>query len=398
LSGPPKSSGGSLGQSNALFGLGQNEQLLRTVSIEPQSSVADPLAGIPIQIPDIDISSPPYASYQSGQLVALGVLRGLYICKYLGYLCEQRFSNPDSLQDHFENSHFPITRIKPAHRYICSRCEYMNDCHTGPCQNCRIDGSIEIWIYGHFISNPSHQRYPPDGQDPFRGAMPSSRLLYPEPYAFPGPNLDFGQGPRNGGSFTGDFNDDFGFNGDFNGDFNGGFDGSFNGGFGFMDGPNNAFGGDNTFGDDGSQGYYHNNTHDTPQSGGYQSQGNRSLGARYMAKMGCLSIRSWYTKALQNHRYRFSLLALALLVTIALIIETHDWLIMTVRVFPFRPNLATMGLIVGLASFATGYAYWSLKRPSVQHVVSSVSTVLSLFSNLPLDELTVPANSAMSFA
>jgi hypothetical protein len=120
-----------------------------------------------------------------------------------------------------------------------------------------------------------------------------------------------------------------------------------------------------------------------------------------MAKMRRLSIRSWYTKALENHRYRFSLLALSLLVIIALIIETHDWLIMTVRVFPFRPNLATMGLIVGLASFATGYAYWSLKRPSVQHAVSradSVSTVLSLFSNLPLGELTVPANSAMSFA
>jgi hypothetical protein len=213
---PRTTTGGSVGQSNTLLGLGQNEHLLHTVSIstlDPQSLAGDPLAGIEAKgstpvfagitnsssssFLDVNQSDP----YLDGQMVPIGVFRHFFICHHhLDGLCDQFFDNREALEDHFESAHFAITRMKPAERYTCSACWSINDFNTGRCQTCGADGCIEIWIYGNIIGTSSYQRHP-DGQDPFRMDMSSLAPLF-KPYNSLNTDSQFGHRADNVDGFN----------------------------------------------------------------------------------------------------------------------------------------------------------------------------------------------------
>ncbi|RDL41598.1 uncharacterized protein BP5553_01577 [Venustampulla echinocandica] len=197
-------------QTDALMGLGQNEQLLKTsadcdiMDIQsPGGGLTDPLAeisasGTPYQtFPDL---SSPYSQYQDGDMFPLGVRRGFFYCQHLDGSCFARFEDPESLQFHFEIAHFSFTRIKPAHRFVCSNCQRLNNMDSAPCYNCGAQGLIELWIYGNFIRTPPYHRSPPDDQDLRMKASISGFL---PPYGAPtvNPQMD---PDLNNGHFNGD--------------------------------------------------------------------------------------------------------------------------------------------------------------------------------------------------
>jgi hypothetical protein len=279
----------------------------------------------------------PYASYQNGQMFPLGVLRGFfYFCAHLDGLCDYPFEDSESLQSHFE-THFPYNRMAPAHRYVCSYCQWVNEFSSGPCYNCGHENSFETWIYGNYIRVPTYQRYGPDGQDffgnnsstPFYGGM--------------------------GGYGMGNF--DLGFGGMDNGNGNGNFTigGTDQGGGGFYNFKNDNFGDSASQGDNGD-GYT------TPRSGGF-SQGDWT---RNRAKVSSSMARYWYAKC---RHYKFHFLICLLLVAFSLLFKAHEWVLNKAQTFtPISQNLdlPVLGFVGFLASFAMSYTYWNVKKAVFQ--------------------------------
>lgn len=354
-------SGGSLGQTTSLLGVGLADQLLDNPSSDPvpndpqSPALPDPLSDI-ASYRDVPGSAnlamsfsntDPYVGYQDGQMVALGVLRGfLFYCAHLDGLCPHGFDphgfeNAEALQTHFE-THFAYTRITPADRYICSYCQCINNFPSGPCYNCGSEGTIEMWIYGRFIRMPTYQHYRPDGQDFLRNN--SSAPFYPA-MGYGMGNMVFGLG---GGMGNG------------NGNFT---TGSMNQG-GYYDLQN-----DNNLGDPSSQG---GNGYNTPRSGGYPPF--QGTWTRNRAKASPFTGRHWYAKAPQTYRHhKFLLLTLLLLVAFTLLFQAHEWLLLRARKFTptsllSHLNLPVFGFVGILASFATCYGYWSVKKLGVQRV------------------------------
>lgn len=353
--GPPTTSGGSVGQSNTLLGLGQNEQLLQTVStstLDPQSLVGDPLAEIQV-FAGID-DSPGFSSffnvsqsdsYQDGQMVPIGVFRHFFICRHhLGGLCDRFFDNQEALEDHFESAHFAITRIEPAERYTCSACLSINDFNTGHCQSCGADGCIEIWIYGNIIRTPSYQRYPPDGQDPFRMDMSSLALF--NPYDSINTDSQFGHRAGNVDGFNGNVNP---------------------GGYNYRDNssyrqPATQNNGSNAYG--------------PPPSGAYQNHASRSTGLQSMTQGNLVCIPYWYPAAIQNcRRHKNILFTISLLAVTVALVEMHDCLKLREPAFHSRPSLPAIGFFGVLASFLVRYIYWSVKDLKLRRGTQCVSKI-----------------------
>jgi hypothetical protein len=348
---------GTMERTSTLFlGIGQRDELLHTPSSDPAPADSQSHA-LPDYLSEIssyrDVPAPAnnhavsfvntdrYVGYQDGQMIALGVLRGFfYYCTHLDGLCQQAFEDAEALQTHFE-THFSYNRISPAHRYICSSCQYMNNFLNGPCYNCGSEGTIEMWIYGNYICMPTFQRYGHDGQDFLRN---DSAPYFPAMgYGMSNINMDFGLG---GGMDNGDFTTGGGMN------------------------QGNFYQNDNNFEDPGSQGG-NDNGYTTPRSGGYPFQGNW---ARHRVKASPLTARSWCAKALQAYRHhKIITLTLMLLVAFTLLFEAHEWLLTKARMLtPFsllsHPNLPVFGFVGVLASFAMCYTYWSVKKLGVQRV------------------------------
>lgn len=357
--------GGSQGQMTSLLGVGggvgqadqfQEVKPFETAHTDSQSSTfateteTDLLTEIPSH-PNVagpaNIAMPamptmtytdPYATYQNGQMFPLGVFRGFfYFCAHLDGLCQHPFEDAEALQTHFE-THFSYNRIAPAHRYVCSYCQWINNFSSGPCYNCGSENTIETWIYGNFIRVPTYQRYGPDGQDFLRNN--SSTPFF----------------SAAGGNGMGTF--DFGLGGMDNG--NGNFTtGGMNQGGGYYNFQNN-----NNIGDPSSQG--DNDGGNTPRSGGFP-QGNWTR-TRNRAKASPLTARYWYAK---YRHHKFLLLTLLLLVAFTLLFKAHDWVLTKARsITPTsqNPNLPVLGFVGFLASFAMCYTYWSVKKVGVQRV------------------------------
>ena len=351
--------GGTMGQTSTLFlGIGQRDELLHTPSsdptpADPQSpALPDYLSEIPsygeVPAPGNDLTVPyvnadPYVGYQDGQMIALGVLRGfLYYCTHLGELCQHTFGDAEALQRHFE-THFSYTRISPAHRYICSSCQCINNFLNGLCYRCGSEGTIEEWIYGSYISMPTFQRYGPDGQDFLRND--SVPYFLSMGYEMPNMGMDFGLG---GGMDNGDFNTGGGMN---QGDY--------------------FYQNDNSFEDPGSQGG-HDTGYTTPRSGGrYHFQGNWS---QHRVKTSPVADRYRYATALHTScHHKIIALALTLLAAFTLLFQVHEWLLTKARMFtPFsilsHPHLPALGFAGFLVSFVTCYTYWSFKKLGGQRV------------------------------
>lgn len=202
-------------QTSDLFSfIGQNPNLLQSsvpygTQLDIQSPGGlDPLSGIsPNSAPfyqtatEDPIGHSLYSQYQDGAMLAIGVLReGYFKCRYLG-LCNERFNDPESLQLHFERSHFAYTRIDPACRVVCKQCQYIEDnMNEISCERCRRTGQFEMWIYGRFIRSPSYWSEGGDGRDAW-GYTPTSASYAA---SHDGLNLD-GRNDESGG-FNGSLN------------------------------------------------------------------------------------------------------------------------------------------------------------------------------------------------
>lgn len=364
------SSGGALGQSNSLRGLGQNEELLQTFSTstsDPQSLAGDPLAGIQAQgtAPLLEgmtdgvefsrfLAVDPYASYQDGQMLALGVLRDYYVCQHLGGLCEQCFETAAELEEHFETAHFEFNRLNPSYRCICSKCHGWSSALAASCQQCHAEGLMEVWIYGNFIRTPFFQRFPPDGHDPFKMEI-SSLLPFLSSYEAPGTESPFGPGSGDAPGFNGGMN-------------HGGYD----------------YYGQNTYQAPNSPGHGFD-VRGPPPSGSYNNHGSRSAAFQVEARSNQVGMSYWYSKAVHIYqRFKLILVPILLLVSLTAFVGIHQGLIMKLQSFQPRPILPAIGFVGVLASFVAGYAFWSAKDLGVQrNGVHSLPCVSITSNGLP---------------
>ena len=365
------SSGGSLGQSNTLLGLGQNEQLLQTFSTSAtdlQSLAGDPLAGIRAEgtVPLFGVMAESvefsrlltfdaYESFQDGQLLALGVLRDYFVCQHLNGPCDQFFETAVELQDHFQTAHFEFTRLNPAYRYICSKCNGWNNTLAPRCQQCQADGQIEVWVYGNYIQTRFYQRFPPDGHDPFKLETSSPRpFLSSSSYSFPGTGSPLGPGP---GGATG-FND--GVN-------PGGYNYQNHLAYQAPDAPGYGFG-----------------AYGSPPSGRYQNRGSGFLECQSEVTSSPPSISYRYSAAVRSlHSYKFMLLSILLLVSMAGMVGMRQWLVTKTQSFQSWPILPAIGFVGALVSFLVGYTFWSAKHFGVHTYGSQCVSITPRTSAVP---------------
>lgn len=369
------SSGGSVGQSTSLLGLGQNEELLHTFSTtsDPQSYASDPLAGIQAQattpifsqgpvplfsqgpvlfsgtVPlfgDITdstdllslLDNSPGDSYQNAQTVPLGVFRQFFTCQYFDGRCGESFGTHTALEDHFETAHHPITRLEPAHRFICSGCRSMNTYQGPSCEFCRAEGRVEIWICGNVMRTPLHQRDQPDGQDYFRSEL-SSRAPFFSSYGALNSDSHFGPGADGLDGLNDSMNP-------------GGY--TYYPGNNVYQNPNSQSDSSTNFGP-GPSGSYRSYANDSPQT---------------------IAVPCWYSKARQVYvRYRFIFLTLSLVATMVAMAMTHRWLILKARCFNPRPVHPVIGFVSMLGSFIAGYSYLSVKHLKVRRGVRRTQCV-----------------------
>jgi hypothetical protein len=339
----------SVSQNYALAGIEGNPQLLERLgpiatTLDIQSpggnygdthlSAAD-AGSIDLLAPEVRAASPgPYDSYQNGAMFAIGVLKGLYFCQHLDDTCNEHFITEDELQDHFAVAHFPFTRIDPAHRFVCSSCRLENNLADGPCGNCGVSGSIERWIFGHFIRMPSYERHAPDGQDLLGYVLPSAPLYTASTFTFSSTDFDFDLG----NNFDGNIN-------------SGGFDT-----------------GENMYGGPGMDGYSYNPS--GSDAGGSQYQGSVYGGARQMALSIPDTVQTW-TLNLQHafHKQKVTLPLLLLLVFLVLG-PIHPWTSPKAQAAfqrassSFHSHLPFVGFLGIAASFAISLSvkYFSVKR------------------------------------
>ena len=73
-------------------------------------------------------------------------------------ICRDTFATSDELEEHFETVHFHYTRLNPAHRYICSRCHFINSKVGSCCQRCKAHGEMETRIFGKLFRSASHEQ------------------------------------------------------------------------------------------------------------------------------------------------------------------------------------------------------------------------------------------------
>lgn len=296
-------------------------------------------------------------SYQNGQLIALGVLRGHFVCQHLDGLCGQRFKRPEELEQHFETDHFAFTRIRPPYRYTCSNCGYMQSSLPSQCQNCPGNGVIEMWIYGNVIRSSLYQpRYAPDGQDPFRmqvSPFPQTMSMFD----FTGTDPQFG-GPGGAAGFNGDMNA---------------------GGYNYQ--------GHSTYQSPTTPGYDFD-SYGSPQSGAYQNHDSGFIELQSEPRSSPFSISYWYRKAPHNYR-RYShilimILFLVFLVSMAAIAKAPQWLMVKAQGFQSRPSLPVIGFVSVVASFLLGCAFWSSKNLGLRrgtHSTQCVGNMLNCLSS-----------------
>ncbi|TGO92413.1 hypothetical protein BPOR_0003g00110 [Botrytis porri] len=73
-----------------------------------------------------------------------------YKCSFLDDYCKETFRDEESLQIHFETSHFQFTRIDPCLRTICTNCSTVGFEST-----CNCGGDVKLYIVGNYIRDRS---------------------------------------------------------------------------------------------------------------------------------------------------------------------------------------------------------------------------------------------------
>jgi len=337
--------------------MGQNEHLqsLTPFDSTDPSTFDDPIADIDISAPatqyypQLDLSSLASSSnpsYQNGGMLPIGIRRGGYFhCEH--YLCSDFFNNAEEVQLHFEISHFPFTRINPAHRYVCVSCEHMNDVPTGPCYNCGSLGQIEIRIYGNYIEPRTYQRYSTDGHDLQNNS--SSTPYYPSAYDVPNSGVQGGP-DMNGGDFNG-----------------GGFNGGTNPGNYYYQ-PNGSFG--NGPGSS-NQSYGYNQYDNMGANGNQYGQGFRQAKHDFEEKTHSGHVT-------QGFRWQRLLFALATLSLASILCFSYTGLFTKLRSFLVR-SIATHMPVLGFFGIVTPLAMCSIVKHFTVQRVRSAQCVSSSF-------------------
>lgn len=273
------------------------------------------LATLNLLAPNLTTSDPnPYATFQHGAPFLLGCFRdGQFQCFHL-QRCLQRLDTADELQNHFATKHFEYTRIYPAHRFICSKCNLTSLFPNDPC-SCGTLDNIEMWICGHFIKRPWYQRESSDGTD-FQGYQPGSKFDSP---SFGGSNTGApgDPNPNNGGNVGGGFNNQ---------------------------GPSNYQG---AYDRTGNQGFRWNGSNGSG-SGSNQYQRN-FFGARQMALDGQYSFQIWCSKVQPKGWHLNWLLILLLLLFAVAFGLTHNWVVTKARMETLATKIGPHVAVLGFA-------------------------------------------------
>ncbi|THV52280.1 hypothetical protein BGAL_0083g00020 [Botrytis galanthina] len=92
-----------------------------------------------------------YSVFRNHSQFALAVWdQTAYKCCFLDDYCQETFRDEESLQIHFETSHFQFTRIDSCLRTICTKC-----LTVGFESTCNCGGDVKLYIVGNYIRAPS---------------------------------------------------------------------------------------------------------------------------------------------------------------------------------------------------------------------------------------------------
>ncbi|KAF7904376.1 hypothetical protein EAF00_001710 [Botryotinia globosa] len=92
-----------------------------------------------------------YSVFQNHSQFALAVWdQTAYKCCFLDDYCQETFRDEESLQIHFETSHFKFNRIDPCLRTICTKC-----LTVGFESTCNCGGDVKLYVVGNYIRGPS---------------------------------------------------------------------------------------------------------------------------------------------------------------------------------------------------------------------------------------------------
>ncbi|TGO88212.1 hypothetical protein BPOR_0176g00070 [Botrytis porri] len=264
-----------------------------------------------------------YSPFQHGGQFPLGVWDcSAYKCYFLDGECRHSFIDEESLQAHFENSHFEFTRIDPCLRWICTECFFVTTSHA-----CGCGGTVKLFICGNYIPTGL---YPPEL--PPRTSYSST--VFNIPTIFPDDsytNTAFGQGL---GFHT---NETQNFGSDTNSIFYG--DGS-----NMYPSPNSS-----TYGS-----YNYDST---------QPSGNRYNGYAWALTLGAkkateipFPYRVMSLSQISKHQKMF-IYVLISLVLIFTCFQLFPWMMSTIsKIDQLLPSIPTLGFIGFLISFATSWA------------------------------------------
>ncbi|KAM0154324.1 hypothetical protein ACHAQE_000828 [Botrytis cinerea] len=112
------------------------------------------------KVPDIFVSNADnfqssvehyYSGFQNGSQFALAFWDyTAYKCCFLDDYCQQTFRDEESLQTHFETSHFQFTRVDPCLQTVCINC-----LTAGFESTCNCGGDVKLCILGKYIRDAS---------------------------------------------------------------------------------------------------------------------------------------------------------------------------------------------------------------------------------------------------
>ncbi|KAF7935575.1 hypothetical protein BELL_0155g00050 [Botrytis elliptica] len=264
-----------------------------------------------------------YSPFRHGGQFPLGVWDcSTYKCYFLDGECRHTFVDEESLQAHFEDSHFEFTRIDPCLRLICTECFCVTTSHS-----CGCGGTVKLFICGNYIPTGQYPSEPPPRTSYSYTGLSIPTILSDDSYT----NTAFGQG--------------LGFH--------------TNGTQNFGSNANSIFYGDGS------------NMYPSPNSSTYgsynydstQPGGNRYNGYAWALTLGAKkATETPIPHCVMNFRQtsRHKKILVYVLLSLILIFtgfQLFPWIISTIsKIDQFLPSIPTLGFIGFLISFATSWA------------------------------------------
>ncbi|KAF7959690.1 hypothetical protein EAE96_001304 [Botrytis aclada] len=264
-----------------------------------------------------------YSPFQHGGQFPLGVWDcSTYKCYFLDGDCQHSFVDEESLQAHFEDSHFEFTRIDPCLRWICSECFFVTTSDA-----CGCGGTVKLFICGNYIPTEQYPLEPPPRTSYYYTGFNIPTIFSDDSYT----NTAFAQGP---GFHT---NETQNFGSDANSIFYG--DGS-----NMYPSPNSST--------------YGSYNYDSTQPGGNRYNGfawGLTLGVKKATET---RVPYRLTKFRQTSKHQKILISILLsLILIFTGFQLFPWIMSTIsKIDQFLPSIPTLGFVGFLISFATSWA------------------------------------------